>query len=125
MTSNQDQEKDDENVIEQGQLDRNIIEQGQVDKNIIEQGQSYKNMAEHGEAWTKSHQGACFSDGQRPIIIAYKDKKDWINPEIGVPYVGFEMGDINMITIKNIDLLKYSIIVLDDMGSEFSRHIKC
>ena len=29
-----------------------------------------------------------------------------------------------MITIKNIDKFKNIIIVLDDMGSEFSRHIK-
>ena len=88
-------------------------------------------MAEHGEAsvkpfhgWTKSHQGACFLDGQRTIIIVCKDERDWIKPETGVPYVGFEMGDITLITIKNIENFKNSIIALDDMGSEFSRQIK-
>ena len=81
-------------------------------------------MAEHGEAWTKSHQGTYFADGRRPIIIVCKDERDLINPETGVRYVGFEMGEINMITIKNIDKFKNSIIVLDDMGSEFSRHMK-
>ena len=116
VKSNQDQEQVDKNIIERGQVDKNIIEKGQVDKNIIEQGRIDKNMAEH--------QGTCFSDGQRPIIIVCKDERDWINPETGVPYVGFEMGDINMITMENIDKFKNSIIVLDDMGSEFSRHIK-
>ena len=97
----QNQEHVDKNLIEQGHVDKNIIEQGQVDKNIIEQGQD-----------------------QKYNIIVCKDEKDWINPETGFPYVGFEMGDITMITIKNIDKFKNSIIVLDHMGSEFSRHIK-
>ena len=116
LKPDQDQEQDDENIIEHVQIDKNIIEQGQVDKNVIEQGQDNKNLAEH--------QGTCSADGQRPIIKVFKDEKDWINRETGVPYVGFEMGDINMITIKNIDKLKNSIFVLDDMASEFSRHIK-
>ena len=72
----------------------------QVDKNIIEQGQDEKSM-----------------------IVVCKDERDWINPETGFHYVGFEMGDINMIAIKNIDKFKNSIIVLDDLGSEYSRHI--
>ena len=97
----QDQEQIDKNIIEQGQVDKNIVEQGQVDKNIIEQGQN-----------------------QKSIIIVCKNERDWINPETGFPYVGFELGDINMIIIKSIDKIKNSIIVLDDMGSEFSRHIK-
>ena len=61
---------------------------------------------------------------QKSIKIVCKDESDWINRETGFPYVGFEMGDINMITIKNIDKFKKNIIVLDDTGSEFSRHIK-
>ena len=89
------------NIIEHGQVDKNIIEQCQVDKNIIEQAQD-----------------------QKTIIIVCKDERDWINFETGFPYVGFEMWDINMITIKNIDKFKNSKTVLDDMGSEFSRHIK-
>ena len=36
------------------------------------------------------------------IIIVCKDEKDWIDPKTGVPYAGFEMGDIYMITMKNM-----------------------
>ena len=95
------QEQVDKNIKEQGQVDKNIIERGQVNENIIDQGQD-----------------------QKSVIIICKDERDWINRETGFPYVVFEMGDINMISIKNIDKFKNSIIVFDDMGSEFSRHIK-
>ena len=80
-----------------------------------EQERDQRSMAEH--------QGTCFADGQRPIIIACKSEKDWINPATGFPYVGFEMGDMNMITIKSIDKFQNNIIVLDDMGSEFSHNM--
>ena len=72
--SNLDQEQVNKNILGQGQIDKNIIEQGQVDKNIIEQGHVDKKMVEHD---------------QRLIIIVCKDEKDCINPETGVPYVGF------------------------------------
>ena len=39
---------------------------------------------------------------RRSIIIICKDGKDWIDPETGKPYAGFDLGDINMITLKNI-----------------------
>ena len=79
---------------DQEQVDKNIIEQGHVDKKITEQGQN-----------------------QKSIIIVCKHESDWINPETGFPYVVFEMGDIKMITIENLDKLKNSVIVLDDTGA--------
>ena len=39
---------------------------------------------------------------QKQIIIVCKDEKDWIDPETGAPYAGFEMGDLNMIAMNNI-----------------------
>ena len=79
----QDQKQVEKNKIEQGQVDKNIIEQGQVDKNIIEQFQDDKNNIEQCQ---EQDQGTCFAD-YKNIIIVYKDERDWINPETGVPYV--------------------------------------
>ena len=46
-----------------------------------------------------------------------------IYPKTGVPYAGFEMGDINIITMKNILKFQNSVIVLDDMGDKFNKDI--
>ena len=81
-----------------------------------QQKQKQKQMAEHGEAWTKCHD-------RSSIIIISKDEKDWIDPETGVPYAGFELGDINMITMKNILKFKNSVIVLHDMGDKVNKDI--
>ena len=89
------------------QVDKNNIEQGHVDKNNIDQGQ------EHGQ-----------KQDYQNIITVRKDERDWINPETGVPYDEFELGDINMITINNIQKFQISIILLDDVGSEFGTNIK-
>ena len=56
-------------------------------------------------------------------IIVWKDGNDWIDPKTGAPYAGFEMGDINMITMKNILKFQNSVIVLDDMGDKFNKDI--
>ena len=58
---------------------------------------------------------------QKQIIIICKDEKDWIDPEKGEPYAGFDMGDINMFTMKNLLKFKISVIVLDDMGDKFNK----
>ena len=60
---------------------------------------------------------------QKQIIIVCKDEKDWIDPKTGAPYAGFEMGDINMITLKNLLKFENSLIVLDDMGDKFNKDI--
>ena len=63
--------------------------------------------------------------GQEPkqIIIVCKDEKDWNDPKTGVPYAGFEMGDIHMITMKIIHKFQNSVIVLNDMGDKFKKDI--
>ena len=60
---------------------------------------------------------------QKRIIIVCKDERDWIDTKSGVPYAGFEMGDMNMITMKNILKFQNSVIVFDDMGDKFNKDI--
>ena len=60
---------------------------------------------------------------QKQIIIVCKDEKDWIDHKTGAPYAGFEKGDINMMTMKNILKFENSVIVLDDMGDKFDKDI--
>ena len=60
---------------------------------------------------------------QKQIVIICRDEKDWIDPETGEPYAGFDMGDINMITMKNILRFKNKVFVLDDIGDKFNRDI--
>ena len=45
-----------------------------------------------------------------------KDDEEWMNPETGMPYDGFNMCSIDMITSKNTDYFENSVIVIDDMG---------
>ena len=59
----------------------------------------------------------------KQIIIICKDEKDWIDPITGKPYAGFDMGDINVITMKNILRFQNIGIVLDDMGDKFNKDI--
>ena len=49
--------------------------------------------------------------------------KGWIDSETGAPYAGFEMGDMNLITKKNILKFQNGVIVLDDMGDKFNEDI--
>ena len=51
------------------------------------------------------------------IIIVCKDDRDSIDPETGEFYIGFNKGDINMITSKNKSK------VLDDMGDKLNKDI--
>ena len=62
-------------------------------------------------------------DRIKTMIQDEKDEKDWIDPETGEPYAGFDMGDVNMITMKNILRFKNKVIVLDDFGDKFNRDI--
>ena len=57
------------------------------------------------------------------IIIVCKDDRDWIDPETGEFYIGFNKCDINMITSKNKSKCKDSVIVLDDMGDKLNKDI--
>ena len=66
--------------------------------------------------WTKSHD-------RRSIIIVCKDENDWIDPETGAPYAGFEMRDINMIKMKNILKFQNSVIVFDDIVDKLNKDI--
>ena len=51
------------------------------------------------------HQGTCFADDLRSIIIICIDEKDWIDPETSKPFAGFELGYKNMITMENINII--------------------
>ena len=55
---------------------------------------------------------------ENKIIIVCKDESEWINPETGMPYDGFIMCGIVMITSKNIDPFEKCVIVIDDMGNK-------
>ena len=44
-------------------------------------------------------------------------------PGTGAPFDGFEMGDKNKITMKNVLKFQKSAIVLDDTGDKFKRDI--
>ena len=111
VMSNQEQDQGNKNMIEKDQGNKNMIEKGQGNENMIEQDQSNKNMREQYQ-------------GKRSIIIVRKDEKDWIYPKTGAPYAGFEMGDINMITLKNILKFQSSLIVLDDRCDKFDSQIE-
>ena len=60
---------------------------------------------------------------QKQIIVVCKDEKDWNDSRTGVPFAAFEMGDINIITMKNTRKFKNSVIVLDKMGDKFNKDI--
>ena len=62
-------------------------------------------------------------DQAKNIIIVCKDDRDWIDPETGVFYIGFNTCDINMITSKNKSKFKDSVIILDDMGDKLNKDI--
>ena len=57
------------------------------------------------------------------IIIVWKDDRDWIDPDIGEFYIGFNTCDINMITSKNKSKFKDSVIVLVDIGDKLNKDI--
>ena len=75
---------------------------------MMGQKQGQKQMVEHD---------------RRSIIIICKNERDCIDPNTGKPYAGFDMGDINMITMNNILKFQYSVIVLDDMGDNNKKDI--
>ena len=57
------------------------------------------------------------------IVLVCKDDRDWIDPETGEFYIGFNNCDINMITSKNKSKFKDCVIVLDDMGDKLNKDI--
>ena len=63
------------------------------------------------------------TDQAKNIIIVCKDDRDWIDPETGEFYIGFNTCDINMIISKNKSEFKDSVIVLDDMGDKLNKDI--
>ena len=52
-----------------------------------------------------------------------KDETDWIDPETGALYDGFELDDINPIKMKNILNCQNSVIVLGNMCNKFNKNI--
>ena len=52
-----------------------------------------------------------------------KDDTDWIDPETGEFYFGFNKCDINMITSQSKSKFKDSVIVLDDIGDKLYKDI--
>ena len=62
-------------------------------------------------------------DQAKNIIIVCKDDRDWIDPETGEFYIGFNTCDLNMITSKIMSKFKDSVIVLDDMGDKVNKDI--
>ena len=56
-------------------------------------------------------------------MIVCKDDRDWIDPETGEFYIGFNTCDISLITSKNKSKFKDSVIVLDDMGDKLNKDI--
>ena len=87
--------------------------------------------------YLKLYQQSCFADQVQDLnqdqnqnqqqakntIIVCKDDRDWIDPETGEFYIGFNKCDINMITSKNKSKFKDSVIVLDDMGDKLNKDI--
>ena len=61
-------------------------------------------------------------DQAKNIILVCKDDRDWIDPETGEFYIGFNTCDINIITSKK-SKFKDSVIVLDDMGDKLNKDI--
>ena len=53
----------------------------------------------------------------------FKDDTDWIDPETGEFYIGFNKCDMSMITTKNMSNFKDRVIVLDDMGDKLNKDI--
>ena len=64
-----------------------------------------------------------YTNQAKNIIIECKDDTDWIDPETGEFYFGFNKCDINMITSKSKSKFKDSLIVLDDMGDKLYKDI--
>ena len=60
---------------------------------------------------------------ENKIIIVCKDESEWINSETGMPYDGFNMCGIVMITSKNIDHFENCVIVIDDVGNKLKNDI--
>ena len=70
-----------------------------------------------------NHEQSWFTDQAENIIIVYKDDSDWIDPETGEFYIGFNTCDINMITSKNNFKFKDSVIVFGDMGDKLNKEL--
>ena len=62
-------------------------------------------------------------DQAKNIIIVCKDDRDWIDPETGEFYIGFNKCDINMIISKIKSKFKDCVFVLDDMGDKLNKDI--
>ena len=70
-----------------------------------------------------NHEQSSFTDQVKNIIIVCRDDRDWIDPETGEFYNGFNTCDINLITSKNKSIFKDSVIVIDDMGDKLNKDI--
>ena len=117
----QEQEQDNDQMVEQfnKQDDEGAVGRGSAAWSETHQEQEQRSMMD-GEAWSETRQ----EQERKRIIIVCKDERDWIDPETGMPYAGFDMCEISMITTQNILKFQNSVIVLDDMGNKFNIHIK-
>ena len=70
-----------------------------------------------------NHEQSSLTDQAKNLIIVCRDDRDWIDPDTGVFYIGFNTCDINMITSKNKSKFKDSVIVLDYMGDKLNKDI--
>ena len=69
------------------------------------------------EAWSETYKQD-EEENKKELILVCKDAKDYINPETGLLYDGFNMCGIDMITSKKIDHFEKCVIVIDDMGNK-------
>ena len=70
-----------------------------------------------------NHEQSSFTDQAKNIFIVCKNDRDWIDPETGEFYIGFNTCDINMIRSNNKSKFKDSVIVLDDMGDKLNKDV--
>ena len=85
------------------------------------QDQDEEASAEPFHGWLETHQDQ--KQDNKNIIIVCKDERDWINPETGKPYSDFFMCDLNMMTSKNMQMFRDSVIVLNDMSDKLNKDI--
>ena len=70
--------------------------QNQVQNQDQDQGSNLVNHEQSSLAYLRSS----FTDQAKNINIVCKNDRDWIDPESGEFYIGFNTCDINMITSK-------------------------
>ena len=96
---------------------------GYTDQNQNQNQDQHQNQDQDQGSNLVNHEQSSFTDQAKNIIIVCKEDRDWIDPETGEFYIGFNTCDINMITSKNKSKFKDSVIVLDDMCDNLNKDI--